>query len=58
MAKLAQYIVGSTAIAKYIYETGAKHAKRVQALGGAKNHMVGLPDADIKLAADAAINAA
>ena len=50
--------VGSTAIAKYIYETGAKHGKRVQALGGAKNHMVVLPDADIELAADAAINAA
>ena len=50
--------VGSTAIAKYIYETGARHGKRVQALGGAKNHMVVLPDADIELAADAAINAA
>jgi malonate-semialdehyde dehydrogenase (acetylating)/methylmalonate-semialdehyde dehydrogenase len=50
--------VGSTAIAKNIYETGARHGKRVQALGGAKNHMVVLPDADINLAADAAINAA
>ena len=50
--------VGSTAIAKHIYETGARHGKRVQALGGAKNHMVVLPDADINLAADAAINAA
>ena len=50
--------VGSTAIAKSIYETGARHGKRVQALGGAKNHMVVLPDADLELAADAAINAA
>ncbi|MBX9605152.1 MAG: CoA-acylating methylmalonate-semialdehyde dehydrogenase [Gammaproteobacteria bacterium] len=50
--------VGSTPIAKYVYETGARHGKRVQALGGAKNHMVVLPDADIDLAADAAINAA
>ncbi len=50
--------VGSTAIAKSIYETGARHGKRVQALGGAKNHMVVLPDADLDLAADAAINAA
>ena len=50
--------VGSTAIAKTIYETGARHGKRVQALGGAKNHMVVLPDADLELAADAAINAA
>jgi malonate-semialdehyde dehydrogenase (acetylating)/methylmalonate-semialdehyde dehydrogenase len=50
--------VGSTAIARSIYETGAKHGKRVQALGGAKNHMVVLPDADLDLAADAAINAA
>ncbi len=50
--------VGSTAIAKHIYETGATFGKRVQALGGAKNHMVVLPDADIELAADAAINAA
>jgi malonate-semialdehyde dehydrogenase (acetylating) / methylmalonate-semialdehyde dehydrogenase len=50
--------VGSTPIAKYIYETGTKHGKRVQALGGAKNHMVVLPDADIAMAADAAVNAA
>ena len=50
--------VGSTAIAKSIYATGAQHGKRVQALGSAKNHMVVLPDADIELAADAAINAA
>lgn len=50
--------VGSTPIAKYIYETGTKHGKRVQALGGAKNHMVVLPDADIDMAADAAVSAA
>ena len=49
--------VGSTPIAKYIYETGTAHGKRVQALGGAKNHMVVLPDADMDLAADAAVNA-
>ncbi len=49
--------VGSTPIAKYIYETGTKHGKRVQALAGAKNHMLVLPDADLNLAADAAINA-
>ena len=49
--------VGSTPIAKYGYETGTKSGKRVQALGGAKNHMVVLPDADLDLAADAAINA-
>ncbi|MBC8074078.1 MAG: CoA-acylating methylmalonate-semialdehyde dehydrogenase [Deltaproteobacteria bacterium] len=50
--------VGSTPIAKYIYEVGTQHGKRVQALGGAKNHMVVLPDADMELAADAAIGAA
>jgi malonate-semialdehyde dehydrogenase (acetylating)/methylmalonate-semialdehyde dehydrogenase len=50
--------VGSTPIAKYVYETGTKHGKRVQALGGAKNHMVVLPDADIEMAADAAVSAA
>jgi malonate-semialdehyde dehydrogenase (acetylating)/methylmalonate-semialdehyde dehydrogenase len=50
--------VGSTPIAKYIYETGTQHGKRVQALGGAKNHMVVLPDADIDMAADAAVSAA
>ena len=50
--------VGSTPIAKYIYEVGTKHGKRVQALGGAKNHMVVLPDADMELAADAAVGAA
>ena len=50
--------VGSTPIARYIYETGTTHGKRVQALGGAKNHMVVLPDADIDLAADAAVSAA
>lgn len=49
--------VGSTLIAKYIYETGTEHGKRVQALGGAKNHMLVLPDADLELAADAAVNA-
>ena len=49
--------VGSTPIARYVYETGTKHGKRVQALGGAKNHMVVLPDADLDLAADQAINA-
>ena len=49
--------VGSTPIAQYVYETGAKHGKRVQALGGAKNHMLVLPDADLDLTADAAINA-
>ena len=49
--------VGSTPIAKYVYETGAKHGKRVQALGGAKNHMLVLPDADLGLVADSAINA-
>ena len=49
--------VGSTPIAQYIYETAAKHGKRVQALGGAKNHMLVLPDADLDLVADQAINA-
>lgn len=49
--------VGSTPIARYIYETGSKHGKRVQALGGAKNHMLVLPDADLDLVADSAINA-
>jgi malonate-semialdehyde dehydrogenase (acetylating)/methylmalonate-semialdehyde dehydrogenase len=49
--------VGSTPIAKYVYETGAKHGKRVQALGGAKNHMLVLPDAGLDLVADSAINA-
>jgi malonate-semialdehyde dehydrogenase (acetylating)/methylmalonate-semialdehyde dehydrogenase len=49
--------VGSTPIARYVYETATAHGKRVQALGGAKNHMVVLPDADLDLAADAAINA-
>ena len=50
--------VGSTPIARYIYSTGTNAGKRVQALGGAKNHMVVLPDADIGLAADAAVSAA
>jgi malonate-semialdehyde dehydrogenase (acetylating)/methylmalonate-semialdehyde dehydrogenase len=49
--------VGSTPVARYVYETGTRHGKRVQALGGAKNHMLVLPDADLDLAADAAINA-
>ena len=49
--------VGSTPIARYVYETGTTHGKRVQALGGAKNHMLVLPDADLDLAADQAINA-
>lgn len=49
--------VGSTPIAQYIYETAAKHGKRVQSLGGAKNHMLVLPDADLDLVADSAINA-
>ncbi len=50
--------VGSTPIARYIYETGTRNGKRVQALGGAKNHMVVLPDADVAMAADAAVSAA
>jgi malonate-semialdehyde dehydrogenase (acetylating)/methylmalonate-semialdehyde dehydrogenase len=50
--------VGSTPIARYIYETGTKAGKRVQALGGAKNHMLVLPDADLDMAADAAVSAA
>jgi len=49
--------VGSTPIARYVYETGTKAGKRVQALGGAKNHMIVLPDADIEMAADAAVSA-
>ncbi len=49
--------VGSTPIAQYVYETGTKNGKRVQALGGAKNHMLVLPDADLDLVADSAINA-
>ncbi|MGH9118629.1 MAG: CoA-acylating methylmalonate-semialdehyde dehydrogenase [Acidimicrobiales bacterium] len=50
--------VGSTPIARYVYETGTSNGKRVQALGGAKNHIVVLPDADMDLAADAAVSAA
>ena len=50
--------VGSTPIARYIYETGARHGKRVQALGGAKNHMVVMPDADLDQAVDALVGAA
>ncbi len=49
--------VGSTPIAKYVYEKGTSAGKRIQALGGAKNHMLVLPDADLDLAADAAVNA-
>jgi malonate-semialdehyde dehydrogenase (acetylating)/methylmalonate-semialdehyde dehydrogenase len=49
--------VGSTPIARYIYETGTRNGKRVQALGGAKNHMIVLPDADVDMAADAAVSA-
>ena len=49
--------VGSTPIAQYVYETGTRNGKRVQALGGAKNHMLVLPDADLDLVADSAINA-
>ncbi len=55
---LALSFVGSTPIAQYIYETGAKNGKRVQALGGAKNHMVVMPDADIDQAVDALIGSA
>ena len=50
--------VGSTPIARYIYSTGTANGKRVQALGGAKNHMIVLPDADLDMAADAAVSAA
>jgi malonate-semialdehyde dehydrogenase (acetylating) / methylmalonate-semialdehyde dehydrogenase len=50
--------VGSTPVARSIYETGTRHGKRVQALGGARNHMLVLPDADIGMAADAAVSAA
>ncbi len=50
--------VGSTPIAKYVYEKGTSHGKRVQGLGGAKNHMIVLPDADVELAADSAVSAA
>ncbi|MFT2720982.1 CoA-acylating methylmalonate-semialdehyde dehydrogenase [Deinococcus sp. A31D244] len=50
--------VGSTPIARYIYQKGTEHGKRVQALGGAKNHMLVLPDADVNMAADAAVSAA
>jgi malonate-semialdehyde dehydrogenase (acetylating) / methylmalonate-semialdehyde dehydrogenase len=50
--------VGSTPVARHVYETGTQHGKRVQALGGAKNHMFVLPDADVGAAADAAVSAA
>jgi malonate-semialdehyde dehydrogenase (acetylating) / methylmalonate-semialdehyde dehydrogenase len=50
--------VGSTPVARYVYETGTRNGKRMQVLGGAKNHMVVLPDADIEMAADAAVSAA
>ncbi len=53
----AMSFVGSTPIARYVYETATREGKRVQALGGAKNHMLVLPDADLDLAADAAVNA-
>lgn len=53
----AASFVGSTPVARHVYETGSAAGKRVQALGGAKNHMVVLPDADLDLAADAAVNA-
>ncbi len=56
-AVAAVSFVGSTPIARHVYEEGAKHGKRVQALGGAKNHMIVLPDADVDAAADAAISA-
>src|SRR5204863_6517619 len=49
--------VGSTPIARYVYETATGSGKRCQALGGAKNHMIVLPDADIEMAADAAVSA-
>jgi malonate-semialdehyde dehydrogenase (acetylating)/methylmalonate-semialdehyde dehydrogenase len=49
--------VGSTPVARYIYETAARYGKRVQALGGAKNHMVVVPDADMELAADSLVGA-
>jgi malonate-semialdehyde dehydrogenase (acetylating) / methylmalonate-semialdehyde dehydrogenase len=49
--------VGSTPIARYVYESGTRNGKRVQALGGAKNHMIVLPDADLDMAADAAVSA-
>jgi malonate-semialdehyde dehydrogenase (acetylating)/methylmalonate-semialdehyde dehydrogenase len=49
--------VGSTPIAKYVHETATRNGKRCQALGGAKNHMIVLPDADIEMAADAAVSA-
>src|SRR6202034_1938911 len=49
--------VGSTPIARYVYESGTQNGKRVQALGGAKNHMIVLPDADLDLAGDAAVSA-
>ena len=50
--------VGSTPVARYVYESGTRAGKRIQALGGAKNHMVVLPDADLDLAADSAVSAA
>src|SRR6266849_5139676 len=54
---VAVSFVGSTPIAKYVYETATRNHKRCQALGGAKNHMIVLPDADIDMAADAAVSA-
>lgn len=55
---LAASFIGSTPVAKYVYETAARYGKRVQALGGAKNHMIVLPDANMEAAADAVISAA
>src|SRR5205085_11525997 len=55
---VAVSFVGSTPIARYVYETATRHGKRCQALGGAKNHMIVLPDADVDMAADAAVSAA
>jgi malonate-semialdehyde dehydrogenase (acetylating)/methylmalonate-semialdehyde dehydrogenase len=56
-AVAAVSFVGSTPIARHVYETGTRYGKRVQALGGAKNHMVVLPDADLDASADAAVSA-
>src|SRR5207253_3407576 len=56
-AIVAISFVGSTPIAKYVYESATRNNKRCQALGGAKNHMIVLPDADLDMAADAAVSA-
>jgi malonate-semialdehyde dehydrogenase (acetylating)/methylmalonate-semialdehyde dehydrogenase len=55
---VAVSFVGSTPVARYVYESATRNGKRCQALGGAKNHMIVLPDADVEMAADAAISAA